>query len=367
MKLFRCKPSRFSHKYRGEICLNCNHPLDISDKFCPSCGQQNSTKKISFWDLVQEIFSSFLSYDSKLWRTLKLMFLKPGQLSLYYINGMRNTYTNPFRFFLSVSVVFFLILSQLIDDENYNDFSFFGQEDEIEEIEDYKELSESSNFIKGIKVGMEEPKKVAEDAKMNEHSNEVLTDSTLTKNDAFLNKEDKLRDAFKENKYLKYEEAIEKSLITDSFFDWVRYRFVRGLAKTDKNIAGFLRYLIPKIPFFIFIFIPLFTLTYFLLFFGSGKTYVDHLVFNFNLSSFVLIVYALGSLFDEVIKLSLISGVSTVLINLGIFFYTYKSIRKFYGHGRWLSGFKTLVISFFYPTILIIFLVFLVALSFIFF
>ena len=71
------KPKRFSSKYRGEECLNCQHPLDRSDAYCPSCGQPNSNKRIKLKDLIEELLGSLISYDSKLWQSLKYIFLKP--------------------------------------------------------------------------------------------------------------------------------------------------------------------------------------------------------------------------------------------------------------------------------------------------
>lgn len=371
----RLKPNRFAQKYRGERCLNCGHSLDISDKYCPSCGQRNTNKKINLWDLIQELFSSVLSYDSKLWQTIKLMFLKPGQLSVEYMQGKRTTYTNPFRFFLSVSVLFFLFVSFNIDDEDFNELTLFG--DEVEETfnkDNFKETNEASSFVKGFQTGysspLTDPKNDSLVQPLRSKEEEIISQAA---NDSIINisneydKVDQLQKAFKENKYLKYEQAQEDGLIDDSFSDWFSYRFFRGLAKTDKNVAGYLRYVVPKIPFFIFLFIPLFSILYYILFFKSNKTYVDHLVFNFNLSSFLLLIFAIMIGIDNQLESVAMSFGLNILSNLGILFYTYKSIRNFYGNRRFPSIFKSILIGFFYPFLGLIFLVTLVVLSFLFY
>ena len=56
--------------FRGTECLNCGHPLKLSDRFCPNCSQANSTKKLSIKDFVDEFFANYFAYDSKLLRTL---------------------------------------------------------------------------------------------------------------------------------------------------------------------------------------------------------------------------------------------------------------------------------------------------------
>ncbi|MCB0373602.1 MAG: hypothetical protein KDD31_11370, partial [Muricauda sp.] len=66
---------RYELQFRGVKCLNCGHPLDISDKYCPNCSQANSTKKLTLKDFFDEFFSSLLNYDSKLLKTLSALML----------------------------------------------------------------------------------------------------------------------------------------------------------------------------------------------------------------------------------------------------------------------------------------------------
>ena len=98
-------------KYRGDHCLNCEHPLDLSDKFCPNCGQLNSTKKLSFNDYFNEFLAGLFAYDSRIRRTLSTLLFHPGKISKEYIRGKREYYANPFRFYLSASIIFFIIWS----------------------------------------------------------------------------------------------------------------------------------------------------------------------------------------------------------------------------------------------------------------
>ena len=94
--------------YRGLKCLNCNHPLDISDKFCPNCGQKNTTKRLNLKDFVDEFLANFYAYDSKVKRTIVSLFTKPGIAARDFINGKRMYYANPFRFYLSISLIYFI-------------------------------------------------------------------------------------------------------------------------------------------------------------------------------------------------------------------------------------------------------------------
>jgi len=107
----KLQKGRYNLNYRGTECRNCGHPLDISDKYCPNCSQANSTKKLTIKDFVDEFFSTLISYDSKLLKTLSALLLRPGRISKDYINGKRVSYTNPFRFLLSLSIIYFLMLN----------------------------------------------------------------------------------------------------------------------------------------------------------------------------------------------------------------------------------------------------------------
>ncbi|MEC7265638.1 MAG: DUF3667 domain-containing protein, partial [Bacteroidota bacterium] len=102
---------RYELRFRGVSCLNCGHPLDISDKYCPNCSQANSTKKLTLKDFVDEFFSSVINYDSKLLKTLSALLWRPGAITKDYINGKRVSYTNPFRFLLSLAFIYFLMFT----------------------------------------------------------------------------------------------------------------------------------------------------------------------------------------------------------------------------------------------------------------
>ena len=125
--------SRKSFNHRGTKCLNCGHPLDRSDIYCPHCSQLNSTKHLSFTDFFSEFLSSILVYDSRLRSTLKDLLFRPGVMSQNYIKGQRLKYANPFRFFLSVSIIFFLmkgVLGMVTNSEEQKAYELDTQDSE---------------------------------------------------------------------------------------------------------------------------------------------------------------------------------------------------------------------------------------------
>lgn len=100
---------------KSEICLNCNFPLRPEDNFCPNCGQENNVRNVPARYLIVELFEGFYSFDTKLWNTIKASIIKPGRITLDYLEGKRARYVPPLKFYLFISFVFFLLLGKLSD------------------------------------------------------------------------------------------------------------------------------------------------------------------------------------------------------------------------------------------------------------
>ena len=90
-----------------EVCLNCGTAL--GGQYCGSCGQRAASRLISIWELLRDAFGDLLELDSRLWRTLIQMMIRPGKLTRDYLEGRRARYMPPFRMYLVLSIVFFLV------------------------------------------------------------------------------------------------------------------------------------------------------------------------------------------------------------------------------------------------------------------
>lgn len=61
-------------------------------------------------EFVQQFGGAFMSTEGALWRTLKLLFLKPGELTRQYLAGRRKHYVLPLRLYLTISLVVLLTM-----------------------------------------------------------------------------------------------------------------------------------------------------------------------------------------------------------------------------------------------------------------
>lgn len=59
---------------------------------------------------MQQLGGAYLSTEGALWRTLKLLLFKPGELTRRYLAGRRKHYVLPLRLYLTISVLVLLVL-----------------------------------------------------------------------------------------------------------------------------------------------------------------------------------------------------------------------------------------------------------------
>lgn len=64
-------------------------------------------------EFVQQFGGSYIAAEGALWRTLKLLLLKPGALTREYLDGRRRRYVLPLRLYLTISVIVLLLLRAL--------------------------------------------------------------------------------------------------------------------------------------------------------------------------------------------------------------------------------------------------------------
>lgn len=88
--------------------------LTTRDNFCPNCGQENHYVDYSFKTLWHDFIGSLLNFDGKIWNTLKTIIFYPGKISSDYISGKRIRYVPPFRLYLFISFIYFLLLGFLV-------------------------------------------------------------------------------------------------------------------------------------------------------------------------------------------------------------------------------------------------------------
>lgn len=90
------------------ICSDCG--AEASGRFCSNCGQPTHVHR-TLLHLGEEILHGVMHFDSRVWRTLPLLFLNPGKLTREWVHGKRTRYVSPLGMYLFTVFVMFMALS----------------------------------------------------------------------------------------------------------------------------------------------------------------------------------------------------------------------------------------------------------------
>ena len=96
----------------GEVCANCQAPL--SGAYCAQCGQRYEAHPHSVAEFTHEAIEGVTHADSRFWQTLWLLIARPGVLTREFIEGRRVRYLPPFRLYLVLSVLLFLVITIIV-------------------------------------------------------------------------------------------------------------------------------------------------------------------------------------------------------------------------------------------------------------
>jgi hypothetical protein len=330
--------SRKDLKYRGTQCINCETALDISEKYCHHCGQLNSTKKLTIKDFIEEFFANFYAYDSRLRNTFFSLFSKPGIAAREFCEGKRHHHANPFRLFLSISIILFIVMD-------------FGSalKDSSQEAENRNTNTKISDSLKTNLTSNSNPELINLNKKPTKefHRDSIYKASELGNDPENLNHLNLKLTTFRnyniKNPNLSSEEALKNLGFENN--NWNSYLYEKAKSLKSNDVLRETRdYLLAKLPFLIFLSIPFIAIIFWITFYNKKFNYTDHLVFTYSFYSFVficLISYELIGFLSEDFSLFLIGTSFTFLFPI----YLYKSLRNFYQNSRWKTIFKFILLN----------------------
>ena len=94
----------------GEACANCGTVRLGS--YCHSCGQMGHVHR-NLHALVHDIAHGVFHFEGKIWNTLPMLALKPGELTRRYVHGERAKFVSPMALFLFSVFLMFAVMSGL--------------------------------------------------------------------------------------------------------------------------------------------------------------------------------------------------------------------------------------------------------------
>jgi hypothetical protein len=306
-------------------CLNCGTVFE--GRHCAQCGQASDVHVLSMKEVAGDVTHSLLHLDSRVWRTLRLLVRRPGELTREFIAGRHQQYIPPFRLYLAVSILYFA-LSALLPESGLLDVDAPVVLDDASETVAAKPAPRSPVELKDVTGELR--KELAAEGVPQADIDEALKRDGSCKVSIFGDTPNST--------------DLERTL--SRACENIRRDGGRQLAERFASTA-------PKL---MFLFLPLMAAAAMLFYWRPRRLYTEHLVLFLHNHAFTFLLLAFTAILNEIAELKFPSA---GVLNLVMFlmwcwlpYYVYRSMRVVYGNGRALTFLKFFTISTIYFVLL---------------
>jgi len=340
---------------RGETvgkCPNCGTAL--IGPYCAICGQERDTHRRSIWSLVKDVLEDFISFDSRILRTVFALLVEPGEIAKAFREGRTRHYLPALRLYFVVSLLFFLILSatglaiiqlelQASPAKVYRDAK--GETYYLNPAYDSDD-PDTKNLPKLIPFSSKDP-----DQKHYNISTKIYFFAPIGAHHtnlpaSVLNKfRDDTLDFRIRTKALDPNNAKQKAE-AKHVKGWLDTHVFGSLQRLAANPAALNEPLTTWIPRVLFLLLPLYALLLALFYWRQHRDYyfVDHLIFSLTIHAFTFVVLIVAAGLAQ-----LLPGEDVAwIVFFAIAIYIYIAMKRFYRQGWVITTLKYLTVSFIY-------------------
>ena len=350
--------------FSTENCLNCGEVL--RGQHCSHCGQRAKVRVLSLGTLVRDLLGDLTNFDSRIWRTLKPLAFRPGVLTVEFLRGRRTHYSPPFRMYLILSVAFFLLASlgggspgDALNFEVGNDGKG-GTNLTLGPGEQAPSTPGDGVSAPGASGSPEAPapattKNPAAAPQLDPERQRIVDE--IVKRIPARDRERARAELAKEFGALTPGQVapVQRLMNDPCSPENLKIGFGPEGKKTEDKLRdacrkiaadgkGFGRAVYENIPKMMFIFLPLIAVVMFMLYLGSGRYYVEHLLFFVHFHAFfflggiaILLLERLSTMFADTTAGSGLEAIEAILTAILVFYvpyYLYRAMRRVYGQGR---------------------------------
>jgi hypothetical protein len=314
-------------------CENCGQPL--TGEYCAACGQRNEPHVHTLGHFASEAFESVTHADSRLWRTLGYLLVKPGFLSREFFNGKRARYLPPFRLYLVISLLFFLVAGMgnhvTLDDDDEGPPTA-EKVDELNKAADKLE-ADLPNTPGIAQAAAEMRKKAAEQ--------QAKLDGTAVPSGASI-----AEDARGPEVRTTLCEGVTQPVPGAGW----KQQWLFGMCQKIRKMRGqdLLDAVVHNIPRAMFVFLPLLAAVMKLLYWRPKRFYVEHLLFLVHNHAFVFLAFAILAVSLRIPVVGEHLGLLGTAIWIYVIYYIFRAMRVYYEQSRWLTFGKYVTIGFAY-------------------
>ena len=302
------------------VCANCGAAL--GGEYCTACGQRHEPHLHTVAHFAAEAFESISHADSRLWKTLWYLLARPGFLTREFFDGKRVRYLPPFRLYLVISVVFFLMVG-------LPDGPMIVTDDAVS-ADELKELNSAAKQLEKDTGPAGEAVRQAAEMVRQQAASEAEGGKGLARQNAMTEfcEEFKAPDPRGNKNYAKLQTACA-SIAEDSG-------------------AGLGRAIVHNIPKAMFVFLPLLALAMKPLYWRPKRYYVEHLLFLIHNHAFVFLTLAIMAALDMIPVVGNHLGLLEFAMWIYIVWYLYRAMRNVYQQRRGITVAKYFALGFFY-------------------
>jgi hypothetical protein len=269
----------------SRACLDCGAP--VTGKHCEQCGQSSDVHVLSMREVAGDVTHSLLHLDSRVWRTLKLLIVKPGELTREFIAGRHQRYLPPFRLYFAISILFFA-LSALLPGFSLVQMNRGGEEATAPIIIEGRDQAAAGGEA-----------------------------CTISMSPIF---------------GMDWNDSLRRACL--------KIRADGGAALAERFAAT-----APKL---MFLFLPLMAAVALLFYWRPRRLYAEHLVLFLHNHAFTFLLILVTQIASSIALLKLpftgVLGFVNFLLFLYLFYYIYRSMRVVYGEGRLKTTFKLIAL-----------------------
>lgn len=319
----------------GPPCLNCG--TAVTGQYCGQCGQRATTRLISLWELVSDAFGDLFELDSRLWRTMLPLLIRPGLLTRDYLQGRRARYMPPFRMYLVLSLLFFLIAFFDPHDQLAIFYETPAETASVDDPEKAARRQEAREALEALVAeGVLDESVLAPDGPLGENAPDVDTGTAATDgaNPPGLSVRFSDEEA----------ECFSASGEFDSAPAWFKRRFSKERMEQvcervkAAGATGVAKEVLDNMPIALLVLLPIMAFVLKLMYPLSRRYYVEHLLFFVHFHAFLFVLITLQVLWTRLILLIGLDEAIAVLPVVATSFYVpvylYKSMRRVYGQGH---------------------------------
>ncbi len=314
-------------------CLNCSAPL--KGTYCHNCGQPDRHFIRFFPKVLWEMINEAFDFDSKVFRTLKSLLFSPARLSMEYVSGRRARYVNPLRLYIILSVLFFIALTFIADDNIQFENKDANNKNSGVYITQKEDVAAAENISPDKNTNPED--EIHElDITLDNGENWDVETNPLTFNNMFSAETTKEINLYLWNLVKKFELAInnDPNVLLDEFFN--------------------------VIPQLMFVLLPLFALLLKVTYIFNKRYYMEHLILALHSHSFIffalLLIILMNALSGSITQPTwLVKSLGYAMVILGIWIplNLYISQKRMYAQGYFLSTIKFIFVAAVYWMLLI--------------